>query len=540
MNLQSGWMVTENLRLVRQIGEGGMGSVWVAEHLTLDTEVAVKFMAPELAMHPDAVARFTREAKSAARMRSPHVVKIFDYGFQKGGIPYMTMELLEGEDLEERVSRAGRLSLKDTVEVVSQLSKALSEAHALGVVHRDIKPDNVFLMTCGDDFFVKMLDFGIAKSSGAGVRVTNSGTTIGTPIYMSPEQILSAKDVDYRCDLWSLAVVAYYCLTGRVPFEGETFGAVCIAIDRGRMKLPSQLRSEVPRAVDEWFTKALARDMNARFRSAKEAADAFAAAMAGASPSRSVSLSFTLPRFPSLAIARARASQQTLTAALISATTSRGASRRHLATFASVAVMVLLAIGAMDLGRTLFGRPVGTTTLLASPPLAYAEVPMPYALPPRAPVATAEPSALRMVEPKPSAVATTAPLGALPADEGAPAMSIAGKAAQLVAAVRPTARASDGTWSRRPTPALHRGGALVANAVPAPEPSVARARSAGVDATDLAGGLSTSDEADDARATTIEEARDAGARMPDAGGIRASSPAASIVPASGPDDTPVL
>ena len=122
MNLQSGWMVTENLRLVRQIGEGGMGSVWVAEHLTLDTEVAVKFMAPELATHPDAVERFTREAKSAARMRSPHVVKIFDYGFQKGGIPYMTMELLEGEDLEERVSRAGRLALKDTVEVVSQLS----------------------------------------------------------------------------------------------------------------------------------------------------------------------------------------------------------------------------------------------------------------------------------------------------------------------------------------------------------------------------------------------------------------------------------
>jgi serine/threonine protein kinase len=543
MNLQSGWMVTENLRLVRQIGEGGMGSVWVAEHLTLDTEVAVKFMAPELATHPDAVARFTREAKSAARMRSPHVVKIFDYGFQKGGIPYMTMELLEGEDLEDRVSRAGRLSLKDTVEVVSQLSKALSEAHALGVVHRDIKPDNVFLMTCGDDFFVKMLDFGIAKSSGAGVRVTNSGTTIGTPIYMSPEQILSAKDVDYRCDLWSLAVVAYYCLTGRVPFEGETFGAVCIAIDRGRMKLPSQLRSEVPRAVDEWFTKALARDMNERFRSAKEAADAFAAAMAGASPTRSVSLSFTLPRLPSLA--RARAGQQTLTAAFISATTSRGASRRHLATFASVAAMVLLAIGAMDLGRTLFGRPVGTTTLLASPPLAYAEAPIPYTLPPRAPVAMAEPSALRMVDSRPSAAAKTAPLGALPADEGSPTMSLAGQAAQLVAAVRPAAHPSDGTWSRRAVPAARRGGALVANAVPAPEPAVSGARSADVDPTDVgpAGRLSAvdaRDEADDARATGIDEARDAGARLPDAGGIRASSPAASIVPASGPDDTPVL
>ncbi len=530
MNLQSGLMVTDNLRLVRQIGEGGMGTVWVAHHLTLDTEVAVKFMAPELATHPDAVARFTREAKSAARMRSPHVVKIFDYGLQEGGVPYMTMELLEGEDLDERVSRAGRLSARETIEVVTQLSKALSEAHACGVVHRDIKPDNVFLMSCGDDFFVKVLDFGIAKSSGASaVRVTCSGTTIGTPIYMSPEQILSAKDVDYRCDLWSLAVVAYYCLTGRVPFEGETFGAVCIAVDRGRMVAPSELQRAVPRAVDAWFARALARDIGARFRSAKEMADAFVVAMGAPVPSRS--LSFTLPRLTKRSLL---SRQPTLNGAVISASVRRASSRRTLTTFASVAAMALLLAGAMDLGRVLFGRPpLERTALLASPPLAYAETVETFSVPPRIPTSLE----MASLSPGASDLGGSAPKqrdarGASVADEA----RVIGTATPIVAAARPLARASEGgAWLREAKP--RRSTALVANAVPSPDPSAVLVDDPPpVEAT--------------ARPSATPHAKplplDADAGAPDGGKTRAERPSVSTIPAAvtgttrEPDDTPVL
>ena len=388
MSFEPGFLVTDNVRLLRPIGEGGMGSVWVAEHIALDTEVAVKFMAPELATHPDAVERFTREARAAARMHSPHVVKMFDYGVSKDdGVPFMTMELLEGEDVEERVSRAGPLSLEETSCVVTQLAKALGEAHMLGIVHRDVKPDNVFLINSGGELFVKVLDFGIAKQLGRSqVRVTCSGTTIGTPIYMSPEQILSAKDVDYRCDLWSLAVVAYYCLTGRVPFPGETFGAVCIAIDRGRLEAPSRVRRSVPASVDAWFSKALCRDIEGRFQSVKEMSDAFVAATSGGSVSRSLAMALSVPlrtRLPKFSRTR------TIAAAGIGVNASaRKAARARVISFATAAAILCLTVGAMDLGRVLFGHPAEARAVLASPPVASmaAATQAPIALPRVAPV----------------------------------------------------------------------------------------------------------------------------------------------------------
>jgi serine/threonine-protein kinase len=441
MDLQPGLMVTDNVRLHRQIGEGGMGTIWVAEHLALETEVAVKFMAPELATHPDAVARFTREAKAAARLRSPHVVKVFDYGLVDGGVPYMTMELLEGENLEARISRGGRLRLDETVQVVTQLSKAIAEAHALGVVHRDIKPENVFLMDCNGDFFIKVLDFGIAKQATgkSSVGVTSSGTTIGTPIYMSPEQILSAKDVDYRCDLWSLAIVAYYCLTGRVPFEGETFGAVCIAIDRGRMRLPSTLRSEVPAAVDEWFVKALARDVNERFRSAREMADAFVAAIRGAVPSRSMSMALTVPFFGRKA---SRVAPHTLVGAAISASARRSV-RKHASTIASVATMMVLALCSMSLGRVWFGRDA-EPVLHAAPALAYVEPAATHAVTP--PIAAPSPNDMARMDARMKIADIPLKAAELRAHAQAPAERVS-PAANVVAAARPMLRTAT-AWSR--------------------------------------------------------------------------------------------
>ena len=282
VELHPGTMITPNVRLVRQIGEGGMASVWLAHHVGLDTQVAVKLMSPALACHQAAVERFTREARSAARIHHPNVVQILDYGVpqEANGLPYIVNARFEVGALETRIHLRGRLSLEETASIVIQTARALDKAHELRIVHRDIKPENIFLTSDGEEVFVKVLDFGIAKLLGRGdVSVTNTGATLGTPTYMSPEQMLSAKNVDYRCDLWALAVVTYEMLTGRKPFAGETYGAVCLAVNRGKFRVPSRYRRDIPSALDEWFTRALARDMKKRYRSAREMGEAFLTAM---------------------------------------------------------------------------------------------------------------------------------------------------------------------------------------------------------------------------------------------------------------------
>ncbi len=279
MDLIVGNHVTPNIRLKRPLGQGGMASVWVADHLSLDIEVAVKFIATELiGSSPELVARFNREAGAIAKIRSPHVVQVLDHGLTADGTPYIVMELLEGEDLGARLDRDGRMPMAQVVTLVAQVAKALTRAHATGIIHRDIKPDNIFIVHSDDDedLFVKLLDFGIAKHTQKKSRsvVTTTGTMVGTPAYMSPEQILSGKHVDERADLWSLGVVAYHALTGEVPFEGTTLGALCVAISRGVYQAPSYLEARLPSAIDAWMTRALAPVPEGRFQSPKELADA--------------------------------------------------------------------------------------------------------------------------------------------------------------------------------------------------------------------------------------------------------------------------
>ena len=275
--LSAGNYVTANVRLVKKLGEGGMGSVWVAEHLTLRTYVAVKFMSTALAMDPGASARFSREAASAAQIKSPHVVQTYDHGITSNGIPFIVMELLEGEDLGVRIKRAGPISLADTSIILTQACKALGRAHSIGIVHRDIKPDNIFLVSTEDELYVKILDFGIAKSvdGQGGFQMTSTGAMMGTPYYMSPEQLVNSKGVDFRADLWSLAVVVYHCVTGNVPFDGETFAGLCIAIDKGTFAPATTLGGQLPQAIDGWFERALRRNPAERFASAKEMAETF-------------------------------------------------------------------------------------------------------------------------------------------------------------------------------------------------------------------------------------------------------------------------
>ncbi len=269
-----------------------MGAVWVADHLALRTQVVVKFIASGLKDNKEATERFSREAAAAAQVKSPHVVQTFDHGFTADGTPYIVMELLEGRDLGEFLDRERKAPPDLVVEIVAQLARALDRAHERGIVHRDIKPGNIFLCDGGrNDVFVKLLDFGIAK--GVDVPKIDSGTKtgamIGSPFYMSPEQILGSKNIDHRSDLWSVGVVAYEALTGLKPFDAETMGGLAIRIHSEPLPNPSVTNKELPPAVDAWFHKACARVVNDRFNSGKEMAETLAAALGGEMP-RSVEM----------------------------------------------------------------------------------------------------------------------------------------------------------------------------------------------------------------------------------------------------------
>jgi serine/threonine protein kinase len=278
MHLEPGLRVTENIELRFPIGEGGMGRVWAADHVALGRQVAVKFVSLALSDDAQALQRFAHEAQMLARLQSQYAPQIFDYGTAGDGTPFIVMELLSGVSLQTRLQNDGALSLDETVRLVRQVCSVLSSAHALGVIHRDIKPDNIILVPEeGGAFSAKVLDFGIAKVLlGDAAGMTQTGVTLGTASYMSPEQLLSAKAVDARADLWSLAVVAYCCLTGALPFAGDTFGAVCLAIDSGQLEDPSVLRPELPAAFGGWFRKALNREIEERFSSTAEMAATFA------------------------------------------------------------------------------------------------------------------------------------------------------------------------------------------------------------------------------------------------------------------------
>ncbi len=276
-------LVADKYRLTRLLGRGGMGSVWEGVHTSLGTRVAVKFIEAEYAADEEARNRFKNEARAAAKLRSKHVVQVYDHGVTDDGRPYIVMEFLSGEPLDKRLDRAGRLPLPDTANIIMQTCRALSKAHEAGIVHRDLKPENVFLVWDDEDKadIAKVVDFGIAKftdpSLGAS-SATRTGSVLGTPYYMSPEQARGLRSVDYRSDLWSIGVIAFRCVAGRLPFEGEAIGDVLVKICTAPLPVPSAIAPELPPAFDAWFAHALAREPENRFQSARELADELIAA----------------------------------------------------------------------------------------------------------------------------------------------------------------------------------------------------------------------------------------------------------------------
>ncbi len=286
ITVHEGHVVANKYRLLRPLAKGGMGSVWAAEHVTLDMQVAVKFMIPQLVDEEGLRARFEREAKAAAQLRSPNVVQIYDYGLD-GDAPYIAMELLKGEDLGARLARDGRLGLADALPIFNQIGKALRRAHEERIVHRDLKPVNIFLARHDDEILVKVLDFGIAKLLGPNVAdgVTKTGTVMGSPHYMSPEQVRGLKELDHRTDIWALGVILYRTLTGQLPFPGSQMGDIFLKICTARPTPPSELVSDCDPRHDSLIDKALAVDPAARFQSVKEMMDALNALAAAARPS---------------------------------------------------------------------------------------------------------------------------------------------------------------------------------------------------------------------------------------------------------------
>jgi serine/threonine-protein kinase len=268
-------------RLEARLGQGGMGAIWRAEHLVLQAPVAVKLIDREAVPDEDTLSRFLREAKAAAALRSPHVVQIIDYGVE-GLVPFMVMELLEGETLAQRLKRLRRLSRQETARVLTHIGRAVARAHEAGIVHRDLKPENVFLVKNEDEEIAKVLDFGVAKVEQAalgpeGTR-TRTGSILGTPYYMSPEQAQGNKAVDSRSDLWSLGVIAFECLTGRRPFYSDGLGDLVLTICVRDLPVPSDV-APVPLGFDGWFAKACAREPEARFQTARELSDALREAL---------------------------------------------------------------------------------------------------------------------------------------------------------------------------------------------------------------------------------------------------------------------
>jgi serine/threonine protein kinase len=256
-------------RIVKKIGSGGMGTVFLGEHILLGRRAAIKTLLPVLSMQSEIVDRFFKEAKATSAINDPGVVQIFDFGYHVDGTAYIVMELLEGEALSERIARFGQLPPAESLRITRQVAGALAAAHAAGIVHRDLKPENVFMVSdpeAQSGERAKLIDFGICKMTDETTN-TQTGRMMGTPVYMSPEQCQGAHDVDGRADIYSLGCLLFHTLTGRVPFDLDGTGDLIVAHLQTPAPAPSSVAPELPILIDEIVEHCLAKDPAERFQS---------------------------------------------------------------------------------------------------------------------------------------------------------------------------------------------------------------------------------------------------------------------------------
>ena len=265
-----------NYRAVSLLGEGGMGAVYLAEHPEIGRRVAVKVLRPELIRDPGLLVRFLNEARAANAIRHPNIIEVLDSGTTPEGVPYLVMELLEGEVLSARIRRVRQMAVRDLLQFSYQAASALAAAHVKGIIHRDLKPDNLFVVRDPADparEMIKVLDFGIAKlqtmPTGSGMQ-TRTGTLMGTPVYMSPEQCLGTKTVDQRSDIYALGIIMFEMLAGRPPFLSDGFGELVNMHLNMRPPSLRDLNGAVTLPIEAFIGKALEKAPEDRQRSASE------------------------------------------------------------------------------------------------------------------------------------------------------------------------------------------------------------------------------------------------------------------------------
>jgi serine/threonine-protein kinase len=407
-----------NYKITAEIGHGGMGIVYLAEHPALGRKAAVKVLHARMAAEPSVVSRFFHEARASTAIRHPNIVEVYDYGTLPDGASYIVMEYLEGENLAARLNNVGRLPLRLALDFASQAAGALAAAHAKGIIHRDLKPDNLFVTPdprAPSSEQIKVLDFGIAKLAAsvdsAFSHKTHTGAMLGTPLYMSPEQCLGVKEVDRRTDIYSLGCILYEMLCGGPPFESEGFGALVNMHVNQPPDPPSQLSPQVSPGVERLILKMLAKKADERFQSMEEVQEALSAEVARAPTYRPGDTP------PPLGQPRRYSSSATTLSAAAAATAAtvppRGGSRRALG-IGVVAVGVVAVVGVVAMRRAPSSAaapaapgPAAPVVSAPNPPAAPAAVPVP-------PSVAAAPVTAAAVE----VVLDSNPAGALVSAEG--------------------------------------------------------------------------------------------------------------------------
>jgi serine/threonine protein kinase len=450
-------IVAGKYRLTKLLGRGGMGSVWEGIHGDLGTRVAVKFIDKAHATSEEIRQRFINEAKAAARLRSKHVVQVYDQGVTADGRPYIVMEFLHGEPLDARLDRLGKLSVADTATILLQVARALAKAHEIGIVHRDLKPENVFLVWDDEDHMdvAKVVDFGIAKftdaTSAPASGSTRTGAVLGTPHYMSPEQARGLRTVDSRTDVWSLGVIGYRCIVGELPFEGQAVGDLLVNICTADVPVASQIVPDLPAGFDEWVRKALAKEPDARFQSARGLADELAR-LAGLDP-RSAAAAALSSSGGGVASARQVPESAEGTSAPLTTTLNRNPKRRPLVL--GIAAFAAAAVGFIGL-RLFTSGPTDAATAEPSPAVSGPALPSVEVTSPNAP-AEDEPKVAPTIAvadaPPPAASASEASTGATPPPTKASSVKV--DAPRSVSRSQPSPKpAAQKPGQKRPTDVL--------------------------------------------------------------------------------------
>jgi serine/threonine-protein kinase len=472
-----GAVLANRYRVECVLGQGGMGVVVKAMHLQLHQPVAMKFLLPEVLGNQQIVQRFLREAQAAVRLKSEHVARVIDVGSLESGAPYMVLEYLEGSDLSN--FPRSQLSVGIIIDLVLQACEALAEAHSLGIVHRDIKPANFFITRGADGTpLLKVLDFGISKTPVTGSNLTATQSVMGTPAYMSPEQMRSSRDVDQRSDIWALGVVLYELLQGAPPFGGDTFSSMVIKVvteplPQMTVQLPGELAAIVYRCLEK--------DPARRFQNVAELALALAPyaqteTQASISVQRTRSIigleahrSAADPGPPRRAIP-----PSTLSGAAGARTTPTARGRRWpiFAALGVLAGVVAIAIVASNGGGSGDGKKVDGLTPAASPDTAPPPPPV-AAAPPAAPPAATPPAVTPPAAPAPNAVAATpsAP-PAMITPSATPPPAATAQAAPPASASPDSAAAPAGTVAKKPKkPAKPAAGSKQDGSAARPAPS---------------------------------------------------------------------